>query len=217
MIAPRIRHHGFVDFDICWQEMRSFTESRKTTTPDEIWLLQHPAIYTLGLNGDPRHLIHQTNIPLIRTDRGGQITWHGPGQLIAYILMDLRRINRGIRSTVNCLEGAIINLLAGYGIAGRAQADAPGVYVDARKIASIGLRVSRGCTYHGLSLNINPDLSYFSAINPCGRAGLGVTSLKSLGIESDSSAVAPALATALIKSFYDSKFETALSTFNRHQ
>ncbi|MGI9142776.1 MAG: lipoyl(octanoyl) transferase LipB [Fluviibacter sp.] len=205
MIAPRIRNLGLIDFDICWQQMKSFTESRNATTPDEIWLLQHPAIYTLGLNGDPNNLIRPTNTPIIKTDRGGQITWHGPGQLIAYILLDLRRMNRGIKSTINCLEAAAIDFLASYGITGISRVNAPGVYVDDSKIVSIGLRVSRGCTYHGLSLNVNPDLSYFSAINPCGYTGLTVTSLQALEIETGASALAPALATALIKSFYDYK------------
>lgn len=205
MIAPRIRYLGFIDFNICWQQMKTFTETRNAATPDEIWLLQHPPIYTLGLNGDPQHLIQSIHIPLVRTDRGGQITWHGPGQLIAYILLDLRRMNRGIRNTVSCLEAAAIDLLASYGITGIARMDAPGVYVENRKIASIGLRVSRGCTYHGLSLNVNPDLSFFSAINPCGYAGLGVTSLQTLGIESEAAALGPALSTALIKSFSASK------------
>lgn len=216
MIAPRIRHLGLIDFNLCWQEMRSFTESRNVTTPDEIWLLQHPPIYTLGLNGDPQHLIQTTHIPLVKTDRGGQITWHGPGQLIAYVLLDLRRLNRGIRSTVSRLEAAVIDLLSGFGITGRARADAPGVYVDDCKIASIGLRITRGCTYHGLSLNIDPDLSYFLAINPCGHADLNVTSLQSLGIESGAPALAPALATALIRSFSVSNAEILLSTSNLH-
>jgi len=181
--------------------MKSFTESRNETTPDEIWLLEHPSIYTLGLNGDPQHLIHPSHTPLVRTDRGGQITWHGPGQIIAYIMLDLRRINRGIRSTISCLESAAIMLLSGYGITGVSRLDAPGVYVSDCKIASIGLRVARGCTYHGLSLNVNPDLSFFSAINPCGYPNLSVTSLESMGINTSANSLSPALATALIRSF----------------
>ncbi len=216
MIAPRIRYLGFIDFNICWELMRTFTETRNAATPDEIWLLQHPPTYTLGLNGDPQHLIQPSNIPLIKTDRGGQITWHGPGQLIAYILLDLRRMNRGIRNTVSCLEDTVIDLLASYGITGFARMDAPGVYVDDCKIASIGLRVSRGFTYHGLSLNVNPDLSFFSAINPCGYAGLCVTSLQSLGIESEAAALGPALAAALINSFSDSKAGTPFSTLSMY-
>ncbi len=170
-----------------------------TTTPDEFWLLQHPATYTLGMNGDPQHLLRPIAIPLIKTDRGGQITWHGPGQLIAYTLLDLRRMNKGIRTIVNCLEAAVVKLLGCYGIVGTTLPNAPGVYVDGSKIASIGLRVIRGCTYHGLSLNINPDLNFFSAINPCGYSGLNVTSLEALGISSDTSAMAPALTAALIE------------------
>lgn len=181
--------------------MRRFTESRVPSTRDEIWFLEHPPIFTLGLNGNPADLRHPVDIPVIRTDRGGQITWHGPGQLIAYTLLDIRRLDRGIRNTVTCIETAVRELLATYGIYGTTRKDAPGVYVNDRKIASIGLRVHRGCTYHGLSLNVNSDLRYFSAINPCGYRGLQITSLKELGIDSCPSSVTPALATSLQKSF----------------
>jgi len=181
--------------------MRRFTETREPATTDEIWFLEHPPIYTLGLNGNPEHLRHPVDIPVIKTDRGGQITWHGPGQLIAYTLLDIRRLNRGIRSTVTCLETAVTELLTTYGISATTRNDAPGVYVEDRKIASIGLRVHRGRTYHGLSLNVNPNLVYFTAINPCGYQGLEVTSLKDLGINSKPSSVISALAMSLLKSF----------------
>lgn len=181
--------------------MRRFTETRDPSTTDEIWFLEHPPIFTLGLNGNPANLLHPVDIPVIKTDRGGQITWHGPGQLIAYILLDMRRLNRGIRTTVTCIETAVTELLANYGISATTRNDAPGVYVNDRKIASIGLRVHRGCTYHGLSLNVNPDLLYFSAINPCGYLGLEVTSLKELGIDSNPKSVTSVLAMSLLKSF----------------
>lgn len=181
--------------------MRLFTETREQSTNDEIWFLEHPPIFTLGRNGNPSHLRHPVDIPVIRTDRGGQITWHGPGQLIAYTLLDLRRLNCGIRSTVTCIETSVIELLSTYGFAGTVRSDAPGVYVNDRKIASIGLRVHRGCTYHGLSLNVCPDLRYFSAIDPCGYQGLEVTSLKELGIGPNPCSVIPVLAMSLLRSF----------------
>lgn len=179
----RLRHLGLRDYEPTWQAMREFTETRDETTPDELWLLEHPPVYTLGMNGDLRHLVRATDTPVVKTDRGGQITWHGPGQLIAYPLVDLRRKNLGIRAMVTALENAAIGLLKQYGIAAEARKDAPGVYVAGRKIASLGLRVRRGCCYHGLSLNVNPDLAAFAAINPCGYAGLEVTSLVELGVE----------------------------------
>lgn len=179
----RLRYLGTQDYESAWQAMRDFTEARGDETPDELWLLEHPPVYTLGLNGDPSHLLRATETPVIKTDRGGQITWHGPGQLVAYLLADLRRRNLGIRALVSALENATIGLLKQYGIAAEARREAPGVYVEGRKIASVGLRVRRGCSYHGLSLNVNPDLSAFAAINPCGYAGLETTSLARLGIE----------------------------------
>lgn len=173
---------GLRDYQDTWQAMRDFTESRDESTPDELWLLEHPPVYTLGLNGNPAHLLRETGIPVVKTDRGGQVTYHGPGQLVAYLLADLKRNQLGVRSLVSLLENAVIGLLRQYGIASAARPDAPGVYVDGRKIASVGLRVRRGCSYHGLSLNIDMDLAPFSAINPCGYAGLEMTSLVELSV-----------------------------------
>jgi lipoyl(octanoyl) transferase len=173
---------GLRDYQDTWQAMRDFTETRDEGTPDELWLLEHPPVYTLGLNGNPAHLLRETGIPVVKTDRGGQVTYHGPGQLVAYLLADLKRNHLGVRSLVSLLENAVIGLLRQYGIPSAARPDAPGVYVDGRKIASVGLRVRRGCSYHGLSLNVDMDLAPFSAINPCGYAGLQVTSLAELGI-----------------------------------
>jgi lipoyl(octanoyl) transferase len=194
-----LRYLGLQNYEPTWQAMRNFTETRGEDAPDELWLLEHSPVYTLGLNGDIRHLVQITELPVVKTDRGGQITWHGPGQLIAYPLIDLRRKNLGVRALVTALENAAIGLLKQYGIVAEARKEAPGVYVDGRKIASVGLRVRRGCSYHGLSLNVNPDLSPFAAINPCGYAGLEVTSLVKLGVDARACEVAAALAVEIMK------------------
>ena len=199
MSGLRLRYLGRQEFTPCWEAMRQLTSTRDTLTPDEFWLLEHPSVYTLGLNGDPRHRLDSTATPLIQTDRGGQITWHGPGQLIAYTLIDLHRLNIGIKRLVHGLEQAVITLLSQYGLSAEARPDAPGVYVNGAKIASVGLRVSRGCSYHGVSLNVNPDLSPFDHINPCGYAGLTVTSLARFGVSTTTTALAPALALAIME------------------
>lgn len=179
----RVRHLGMVDYAEAAAAMVRFTESRLAETADELWLLEHPPVYTLGLNGDPRHVLGATAIPIIQTDRGGQVTYHGPGQLVVYTLIDLRRENLGVRSLVSALENAVIGLVRQYGHEAKARRDAPGVYVDEAKIASLGLRVRRGCSYHGLALNVNLDLAPFAGINPCGYPELTVTSLEKLGVE----------------------------------
>lgn len=190
---------GCRDYEATAVAMRRFTEARDEQTPDELWLLQHPPVYTLGLNGDSRHLLHPSLIPVIKTDRGGQITYHGPGQLIVYPLLDLKRNGLGVRELVTGLEQSVIALLQQYGVTGEARREAPGVYVNGRKIASLGLRVRRGCTYHGLSLNVNPDLDAFTAINPCGYSGLEVISLATLGIETRPEQVAAALSAHILE------------------
>jgi lipoyl(octanoyl) transferase len=195
----RLHYLGLRNYESTWQAMRDFTDLRDDATLDELWLLEHYPVYTLGLNGDIRHLIKATELPVVQTDRGGQITWHGPGQLIAYPLIDLRRKQLGIRALVTALENSVIGLLKQYGIAAEARREAPGVYVAGRKIASVGLRVRRSCSYHGLSLNVNPDLSAFAAINPCGYAGLEVTSLAELGIEARPQDVAAPLAVEIMQ------------------
>ena len=162
--------------------MRRFTESRVPSTRDEIWFLEHPPIFTLGLNGNPADLRHPVDIPVIRTDRGGQITYHGPGQLVVYLLLNVKRYGYGVRELVRRIERAVIALLAQHGIEAYGDINAPGVYVNGAKIASLGLRIRNGATYHGLSLNVDMDLSPFSVINPCGYAGLAVTQLRQLGI-----------------------------------
>jgi lipoyl(octanoyl) transferase len=165
--------------------MQEYTNRRDESSPDELWLLEHRPVFTLGQAGKSEHLLDPGNIPVIKTDRGGQVTYHGPGQLIAYLLLDLRRAHMGVRTLVSGLEEAVISLLAEYGIAAAARRDAPGVYIDASKVASLGLRVRRGCSFHGLSLNVDMDLSPFKRINPCGYPGLEVTQLADHLVDTD--------------------------------
>jgi lipoyl(octanoyl) transferase len=155
--------------------MRQYTDQRDAHAPDALWFVQHPPVYTLGMHARPEHVLAPGDIPVILSDRGGQVTYHGPGQWVVYPLLDLRRLGLGIRSLVNALEQAVIDLLAGYGIKAHARREAPGVYVAGAKIAALGLRVRRGCCYHGLALNVDMDLAPFAGINPCGYADLAVT------------------------------------------
>lgn len=173
----RIRHLGLQDYERTWRRMQVFTEQRKPSALDEIWVLEHPPVYTQGMNGKSKHIINPGNIPIVKTDRGGQITYHGPGQLILYTLIDLRRRALGIRGLVSALEEAAINTLSQYAIRAKARPEAPGVYVQEKKIASIGLRIRKGCSYHGMSFNVSMDLSPFEGINICGYPMLGVTQL----------------------------------------
>lgn len=161
-----------------YQAMHDFTLNRNEQTPDEIWLVEHYPVFTQGRVGKPEHLLHQSDIPIVATDRGGQITYHAPGQQIMYILFDLKRRKIGIRDIVSCLEKCVIQTLAHYDIMSYAKAEAPGVYIDHKKICSLGLHIKRGCTLHGLALNIDMDLAPFNDINPCGYAGLQMTQLK---------------------------------------
>jgi lipoyl(octanoyl) transferase len=181
--ALKVRHCGVVDYTRSWRNMQAFTDARTAITPDEVWLLEHPPVYTLGRNGKQEHLLDTGSIPVIRSDRGGQVTYHGPGQLVVYTLLDLKRRQLGVQSLVNRLEQAVIELLAEHSISAQRQHKAPGVYVDGRKIAALGLRVRKGCSFHGLSLNVNMDLTPFKHINPCGYHGLQVTQLADLGID----------------------------------
>jgi lipoyl(octanoyl) transferase len=177
-----VRYFGVCDYADIFQRMQSFNQSRNAETADEIWLLQHWPVFTLGLNGKAEHVLDAGDIPVIKTDRGGQVTYHGPGQLIIYILFDVRRNQLGIRDMVTRLELSVIDFLASQNIEAVARKDAPGVYVQDKKIAALGLRIKSGGSYHGLSLNVDMDLSPFSRINPCGYAGLEVTSLQQLGL-----------------------------------
>ena len=179
---PRILDLGRRDYESVWRAMQRFTDQRRGSgRADEIWLLEHHPVFTLGQAGKPEHLLNPGHIPVIRSDRGGQVTYHGPGQLVLYLLLDLRRLRLGIRQMVSRMEQSVIDLLADYGIEGTARPHAPGVYVGERKIAALGLRVRHGCSFHGLSLNVNMDLSPFSRINPCGYPGLLPTQLYDLG------------------------------------
>ncbi|MCW8829276.1 MAG: lipoyl(octanoyl) transferase LipB [Gammaproteobacteria bacterium] len=188
-----IRHFGLVDYQTAFDAMRRFTESRGPDTPDEIWLLQHPPVFTQGMNGKPEHLLAPGEIPVVAVDRGGQVTYHGPGQLVVYLLLDLRRRGVGVRQVVSAMEQAVIELLRDYDLQSEARQDAPGVYVHGNKVASLGLRVRRNGSYHGLSLNVEMDLEPFSRINPCGHRGLGVTQLRALGIDDSLQTVAQKL------------------------
>lgn len=165
-----------------WRAMQAFTQARGGDTADELWFVHHPPVFTQGLAGKPEHVLDRGSIELVGTDRGGQVTYHGPGQLLVYPLLDLRRLGLGPRALVNALEQAIVGCLNGYGIEAHARREAPGVYVGERKIASIGLRIRRGCSYHGLALNVAMDLAPFSRINPCGYRGLEMTQLSDLGV-----------------------------------
>lgn len=178
--TPLVRHLGQVDYESTWRAMQKFTDERYDGTGDEVWFLEHPPVFTLGLNGKREHLLAPGDIPVVHVDRGGQVTYHGPGQLVVYPLLDLRRLRIGIRDLVAALENAVIELCADLGIHAEARRDARGVYIDGRKLASIGLRIRRGCSYHGLALNVVNDLEPFSRINPCGYQGLQLTRLADL-------------------------------------
>ncbi len=179
---PVLHTLGMVEYRPTWEAMQQFTKERGAETRDEIWLVQHPPTYTQGLAGLPEHLLRHTDIPVIKIDRGGQITYHGPGQIVAYLLLDLRRLKINVRELVTLMEQSVIDLLAEYGISAKARADAPGVYVDDAKIASLGLKIRHGCCYHGLALNVDMNTTPFASINPCGYAGLKVTQCVELGI-----------------------------------
>lgn len=184
---------GQLTHTLAWQRMRDYTDTREEQTPDALWLCEHPPVFTLGQAGRTEHIHDAGEIPVVSTDRGGQVTYHGPGQIVVYTLIDLRRRCIGIRDLVTRLEDAVIALLASHGVVALARRDAPGVYVDGAKIAALGLRVRRGCSYHGLSLNADVDLAPFSHIDPCGYRGMSVTRTRDLGIEVDTAQLADEL------------------------
>ena len=177
-----VRSLGLHDYEPLWRDMQQFTETRSSLTPDEIWFTEHPPVFTLGLNASREHLLTPGDIPVIQVDRGGQVTYHGPGQLMIYPLLDLKRAGLGVRDLVTGLEQTVVDLLADFDIEAASRKDAPGVYVEGRKVASVGLRVRRGGSYHGMALNIDMDLEPFSRINPCGFSDLEVTDLTALGV-----------------------------------
>jgi lipoyl(octanoyl) transferase len=178
-----VRRLGLSDYAPVWGDMQAFTQQRDPNTGDQLWLLQHRPVFTLGMNGKREHLLTPGDIPVIDVDRGGQVTYHGPGQLLAYALLDIRRLGIGVRGLVDALEQSLIEWLQAHGVVARARPDAPGVYVDGAKLAALGLRVKRGCSYHGLALNVDMDLAPFGRINPCGHEGMPVTQLRELGID----------------------------------
>ena len=176
-----IRDLGSQDYTQVWQAMQQFTDHRNEHTVDELWLLEHPAVFTQGQAGRAEHLLQPGDIPVVKVDRGGQVTYHGPGQLVVYVLLDIKRRKLGVRELVTMLEQVLIELLGQYGVAANARPDAPGVYIDGKKVASLGLRVRKGCTFHGLALNVDMDLSPFNRINPCGYAGMQMIQSKDFG------------------------------------
>jgi len=194
---------GRVPYQPTWQAMQRFTEQRTAATPDEIWLLEHDPVFTLGMNSDRSHLLAPGDIPVVQIDRGGQVTYHGPGQLVVYPLIDVRRAGLGVRALVSALERTVIEYCAQFGVRADCRAAAPGVYVDDRKLASVGLRIRRGGSYHGLAINVSMDLEPFLRINPCGYAGLAMTQLTDLGIAVDvqqaAAGFAPLLAALLTR------------------
>ncbi|MCH9694323.1 MAG: lipoyl(octanoyl) transferase LipB [Gammaproteobacteria bacterium] len=181
--AVKVRFRGRQDYVPLWREMQSFTDERNADTADEIWFVEHPPVFTMGLNASDEHLLAPGDIPVVQIDRGGQVTFHGPGQLMIYPLLDLRRAGIGVRPLVTALEQSVVDLADEFGVTAASKADAPGVYVDDEKLASVGLRIRRGCSFHGMALNVDVDLEPFSRINPCGYATLQMTDLKRLGAE----------------------------------
>lgn len=206
---PIVKNLGLVPYEPTWRAMQRFTDERETSTPDEIWMVEHPPVFTLGLNAKLEHLLAPGGIPVVQIDRGGQVTYHGPGQLVVYPLLDLRRRALGVRQLVIALEQAVIAYAAELGIAAAGSRDAPGVYVDGAKLASIGLRIRRGSSYHGLALNVGLDLAPFDRINVCGYPGLAVTRLADLCGLADVRAAADALTPHLLRTL---GFHNAMST-----
>jgi lipoyl(octanoyl) transferase len=182
-----------------WQTMKSFTDSRDECAADEIWFVQHPPVYTLGQAGKVEHLLTPGDIPVVHSDRGGQVTYHGPGQLVCYLLLDVRRLQLGVRGLVTAIEKSIVHLINSYGVAAESKPEAPGVYVDGKKLAALGLRIRKGCSYHGLSLNVDMDLGPFLNINPCGFKGLEVVDMKGLGIDRPMTEIMEELTDILIR------------------
>ncbi len=196
-----VRQFELLDYQQTWQAMKDFTEQRSDTSADEIWLLEHPPVFTQGLAGKPEHLLNPENIPVIQSDRGGQVTYHGPGQLVVYTMLDLHRLSMGTRNLVRLLEQSVIEVLKGYDIVAENRCDAPGIYIAGAKICSIGLRVRKGCSYHGIAFNLNMDLQPFSRINPCGIQNLRMTQLADWVAASDATQVRDRMIRQLVKNF----------------
>jgi lipoyl(octanoyl) transferase len=197
--GAKVRRLGLVEYEPTWRAMQRFTDERGAATPDEIWFLEHPQVFTLGMNASREHLLAPGDIPVVQIDRGGQVTYHGPGQLVVYPLIDLRRSGLGVRDLVTALERSVIGLAAEYGVVAEARRNAPGVYVDGRKLASVGIRIRRGASYHGLAMNVSLDLEPFGRINPCGYQGLQMTQLADIGGPRSVGAAADALEPHLLR------------------
>jgi lipoyl(octanoyl) transferase len=198
---PIVRRLGRVDYEPTWRAMQRFTDERNAATPDEIWFLEHPPVFTLGMNASAAHVLAPGDIPVVQIDRGGQVTYHGPGQLVVYPLVDLRRAKLGVRDVVTALENGVIRMVAEFGITAEARRGAPGIYVGHKKLGSVGIRIRRHCSYHGLAVNVSLDLEPFQRINPCGYQGLQMTQLGELGgpgsVERAADALEPHLLRAL--------------------
>lgn len=202
-VPPHIvRDLGLVEYEPTWRAMQRFTDQRGPETPDEVWFLEHPPVFTLGMNASPDHVLAPGDIPVVQIDRGGQVTYHGPGQLVVYPLVDLRRAGLGVRDIVTALERSVIAYAAELGVTAECRKGAPGVYVDGRKLASIGIRVRRGASYHGIAVNVSADLQPFNRINPCGYPGLEMTRLSDLSPVGSVSAAAAALKPHLLRELY---------------
>lgn len=204
----KIRYLGLQDYQTTWQAMSDFTTNRDENSIDEIWLVEHPAVFTQGNSGKAEHLLQHSNIPVVQSDRGGQITYHAPGQLIVYLLINIRRKSFNVRTLVSIIEDSIINLLADSNVIAKAKPDAPGVYVDGKKIASLGLKIRKGCSFHGLALNVDMDLLPFLQINPCGYAGLEMTQCKDQGIATSVADLAPLLIAKMNQQLHYTQIET---------
>lgn len=206
-----LRYLGIQPYLQTWQAMSDFTEQRDSQSIDEIWLLEHPAVFTQGLAGKAEHLLTSSDIPVVKSDRGGQITYHAPGQLIAYLLINIRRKDFNVRSLVSIIEQGIIDLLADYGVIAVAKSDAPGVYVNAKKIASLGLKIRKGSSFHGLALNVDMDLAPFLQINPCGYAGLEMTQCRDQGISLSVTQLAPLLIEKMNNNLHYTQIESFIN------
>jgi len=196
---PIIRHLGVLEYEPTWRAMQRFTDERDASTPDEIWFLEHPPVFTLGMNASAAHVLAPGDIPVVQIDRGGQVTYHGPGQLVVYPLVNLRRANLGVRDLVTALERSVIDLAIEFGVRAESRRSAPGVYVEGRKLASVGIRIRRGASYHGLAVNVSLDLEPFRRINPCGYEGLEMTQLGELGGPATVASAAQALEPHLLR------------------
>ncbi len=213
-MTTKLVHLGKRDYEPVWRDMQQYTDTREADSRDQIWMVEHPPVFTVGMNGDMQHLLAPGDIPIVNIDRGGQVTYHGPGQIVVYPLINLRRKSMGVRDLVTGLENVVIDTLRTYGCDAHARRDAPGVYVGESKIASLGLRIRKGCSYHGLAFNVNMDLTPFKQINPCGFAGLEVIDLSHLGISKSVRDVAQDLRDPLLSHLKIDEFVVQDSTDN---